>query len=288
MHQPAPDQVPTTTPCGYSVLGKAGAFDGTVAAPTGPFLVQGKYNEFTIDPQDFAIYDYAFTGAANPLDITGGQRPGVYASKVPDHPGLVLTSPITLEIKEDGVEIGRSGTGGLSRNIQAKDCANGGIFQMEPERGDGIRTRIVHRLAAGAFYFDNANFRAHLGEFLGSECTRTVTGVVQVRRPRQRPGSHPDPAGRVRAGLHQHHRTERNPRPLRRHVHLGRRQRRSHGDGHRRGRHRGGQSADDLHAPVPGAEPGAGPVGEPRVPVPGAHRKPTVPPRFRCRVWTHR
>ena len=41
------------------------------------------------------------------------------------------------------------------------------------------RTRSPHshgRLTAGAFYFDNANFRAHLGEFLGSECTSKVTG----------------------------------------------------------------------------------------------------------------
>ena len=33
----------------------------------------------------------------------------------------------------------------------AKDCANGGIFQMEPERSDGTRTRIVHTLGAGSY-----------------------------------------------------------------------------------------------------------------------------------------
>ena len=175
----APAQAASSAGCeggGYRVLGQAGAFDGPVAAPTGPFLVQGKYNEFRIDPLDFAIYDYAFSGAPNPLDITGGHRTPVYASKVPDHRGLVLTSPIALEIKDETLSIGRTGTGGLSMSISAKDCANGGIFQMEPERGDGTRTRIVHRLAPGAFYFDNANFRAHLGEFLGSDCTSTVTG----------------------------------------------------------------------------------------------------------------
>ena len=42
--------------------------------------------------------------------------------------------------------IGAAGTG-VSMKIQAKDCAQGGIFQMEPERGDGTRTRIVHTLA---------------------------------------------------------------------------------------------------------------------------------------------
>jgi hypothetical protein len=70
--------------------------------------------------------------------------------------------------------------------ISARDCANGGVFQMGPERGDGTRTRIVHRLAEGAFYFDNANFRARLGDFVGSACTSVQTGppsqfCVQVR-----------------------------------------------------------------------------------------------------------
>ena len=67
--------------------------------------------------------------------------------------------------------------------IQAKDCAQGGIFQMEPERDDNARTRIVHRLAGTdpadpltAFYFDNPNFRARLGQFLGSECQNVTTG----------------------------------------------------------------------------------------------------------------
>jgi hypothetical protein len=73
-----------------------------------------------------------------------------------------------------------------SMTISAKDCAQGGLFQMEPERGDGTRTRIVHRLADEAFYFDNANFRARLGDFVGSACASVQTGppsqfCVQVR-----------------------------------------------------------------------------------------------------------
>jgi hypothetical protein len=64
--------------------------------------------------------------------------------------------------------------------IQAKDCAQGGIFQMEPSRGDGTRTRIVHQLADNAFYFDNPNFRARLGEFLGSECQNAQTGPASA------------------------------------------------------------------------------------------------------------
>ncbi len=85
-----------------------------------------------------------------------------------------------MELDEEDLVIMRNGTG-LSMKIQSKDCAQGGIFQMEPEREDGTRTRIVHTLANGAgaltpFYFDNPRFRARFGQFLGSACTSRVTG----------------------------------------------------------------------------------------------------------------
>ena len=161
---------------GFRVLGKAGEFDGTVAAPGNRFRVQGKYVQFDVDPANFAIYNYAFTGAANTLDLTGGRVTPVFASKIPNHRGLTLTGAVELKVKDTEVRLSRNGTGGLSMSIQAKDCASGGLFQMEPERGDGTRTRIVHRLAAGAFYFDNSNFRAKLGQFLGSACTSVQAG----------------------------------------------------------------------------------------------------------------
>jgi hypothetical protein len=161
---------------GFRVLGKTADFDGTVAAPGSRFRVQGKYVQFDVDPANFAIHNYAFTGAPNELDLTGGRLTPVFASKIPDHRGLTLTSRVELEIKDTEVRLLRTGTGGLSMSIQAKDCASGGLFQMEPERGDGTRTRIVHRLAGSAFYFDNARFRAKLGQFLGSTCTSVQTG----------------------------------------------------------------------------------------------------------------
>ena len=182
---------------GFRVLGQAGEFDGTVASPGSRFLVQGKFVQFYVDPANFAIHNYAFTGAANELDITGGRATPVFASKIPDHRGLTLNSSITLELKDEEATLFRTGTGGLSMKIQAKDCAQGGIFQMEPERGDETRTRIVHRLATEAFYFDNADFRARLGDFVGSECTSVQTGppsqfCVQVR-PRVNIGNNISP-----------------------------------------------------------------------------------------------
>lgn len=162
----------------FSVLGKNGQteFRGEVAAPAGRFTVQGRYTRFDIDPATFGIYDFAFTGAPNEGDMTGGHATPVYAGKVPDHRGLTLTGTISMRVEKENLEISRTGTGGLSMKITAKDCAQGGIFQMEPERGDGTRTRITHTLADGAYYFDNANFRARLGQYLGSGCVDAQTG----------------------------------------------------------------------------------------------------------------
>lgn len=125
----------------------------------------GTYNEFTVVSSTLGVENVAFTGAANPGDLTGGRRTVVYSQKSPDHRGLVLTSAITIALEEDGVEITRSGPG-LTMKIQAKDCAQGGIFQMEPERNDRATTRFTHVLANGMFYYDNPNFRAREGDFV--------------------------------------------------------------------------------------------------------------------------
>jgi hypothetical protein len=134
------------------------------AAPFGQrFLVKGRYIEFQVDVPTFGVRDWALTGAPNPLDLTGGKRTAVFASKVPDHRGLALAGDLTVEIKGADIVLQRSGPG-LSMKIQAKDCATGGIFQMEPQRGDGTATTFTHVLADGAFYFDNPSVRDRLGE----------------------------------------------------------------------------------------------------------------------------
>lgn len=148
---------------------------------TGRFAVKGRYNEFDVGLADFAVFDYAFTGAPNPEDMTGGVRTPIWASKQPDHRGLTLTSAITVQLGEGDMVISRDGTGGLTMKIQSKDCAAGGIFQMEVERDDGTRTRITHTLVQNngnltPFYFDNPNFRARVGQFLGDDCTSVTTG----------------------------------------------------------------------------------------------------------------
>ena len=93
---------------------------------------------------DFAIFDHLFTGVANRERMVTAPTV-VWESKVPDHRGLALTARSPSSSTGRRIELGRTGTG-LSMKIQSKDCAQGGIFQMEPERGDGTRTRIVHTL----------------------------------------------------------------------------------------------------------------------------------------------
>jgi hypothetical protein len=162
---------------GFTVLGLSGDQTTTVPAANVPatFLVSGKYVEFTVVANSFGITNYTFTGAANPLDMTGGKRTVVFASKTPDHRGLVLTGPVSVSIVGESIEFSRSGPG-LSMKLQANDCAKGGLFQMEPQRADGTATRVTHTLADGVFYFDNPNFRAREGDVVPyKDTTVTVT-----------------------------------------------------------------------------------------------------------------
>jgi hypothetical protein len=149
------------------VLGLSGKQKGTVQAGLVPtsFLVKGKYVEFTVDAATFGVGDWTLTGVPNPIDITGGQRTIVFASKMPDHRGIVLNSGVQIDSSDESLVITRTGPG-LTMKIQAKDCANGGVFQMEVERADGTETVFTHVLGDGGFYFDNPNVRDRLGELI--------------------------------------------------------------------------------------------------------------------------
>jgi hypothetical protein len=151
------------------------------ASRLGPTVrVRGRYVEFDVDTASFGIRDYTFTGAPNRLDMTGGRRLVAFAAKTPDHRGLSLSSAVSVTLDKDSLELGRTGTG-LSMKLQAKDCASGGLFQMEPERADGTATRITHTLGADAFYFDNPNFRAREGDVLPfKDTTATVAARINI------------------------------------------------------------------------------------------------------------
>jgi hypothetical protein len=176
---------------GFSILRGAGQpviqGDREVRIAAGTFgstmTVRGRYVQFQVDTATFGIRDYRFLASNAPGTQTVGGDAPVFESKIPDHRGLVLAGPISVEIKDEGIELMRTGTG-LSMKIQAKDCTQGGLFQMEPERGDGTVTRITHVLAATTFYFDNPRFRAREGDivpFRPSDPARNQDIVVTPR-----------------------------------------------------------------------------------------------------------
>jgi hypothetical protein len=109
----------------------------------------------------------------------------VYSSKLPDHRGLVLTSGLTVDSSGESIVISRTGPG-LSMKIQAKDCANGGVFQVEVERDDLTATVFTHTLGDGVFFYDNPNVRDLLGENL------PCSGVLPDATPVLCNGANPD------------------------------------------------------------------------------------------------
>jgi hypothetical protein len=160
---------------GFTALGNSGARTVSVApgsvAPT--FRVQGKYVQFDVDAASFGVLNFVMTGAANTKDLTGGRPTPVFESKLPDHRGLYLNSAVNVELSEGGIVLTRSGPG-VTMKIQAKDCATGGIFQMEVERTDDTKTVFTHKLADSAFYFDNRNFRNREGDVVPYKDTTLV------------------------------------------------------------------------------------------------------------------
>jgi len=163
---------------GFTVLGKSGSQTTTVAAGsvTSVFRVQGRYVQFDVDAATFGVLNYTMTGAPNAIDITGGKATPVFESKMPDHRGLVLNGGVKVELSSSAdIVLTRSGPG-LTMKIQAKDCANGGIFQMEVARSDESRTVFTHKLAESAFYFDNRNFRNREGDTVAYKDTTLTVG----------------------------------------------------------------------------------------------------------------
>jgi hypothetical protein len=147
------------------------------------FTVKGKYVQFDVVTATFGIRNYKFLASNGPGTQTVGGDAPVFASKIPDHRGLALAGPVDVSIDDETIELFRTGTG-LSMKIQAKDCTQGGVFQMEPERADATRTRITHVLADGTFYFDNPNFRAREGDvvpFRPSDPTRNQDITITPR-----------------------------------------------------------------------------------------------------------
>jgi hypothetical protein len=124
-------------------------------------LVRGRHVQFDIDLRTMAVLNWTLTGAPNVGRLV--DRPTViFLEKTPLH-GAVLTQ--TERLRNDKGDLVFTRTNGVvSVKIQAKDCSQGGVFQMEIERDDDLNTRVRHVLAPETFYYDNPNFRAREGD----------------------------------------------------------------------------------------------------------------------------
>ncbi|WP_423923922.1 hypothetical protein ACPEEZ_06420 [Frigoribacterium sp. 2-23] len=131
--------------------GKSVKLDGI--KPSGRIAVRGINNGFDIDAATLGVYDYTLTG--NPDSQRMVTEPtAIFASKVPtlsdaQRAGATIKS---LELKDDSVVVLFTTSLGKFK-IQAKDGAQGGIFQMESEFAGPVE--FTHTLAPGLFYFTN-------------------------------------------------------------------------------------------------------------------------------------
>jgi hypothetical protein len=85
----------------------------------------------------------------------GGGRTPLFTSKVPSIANNALDSgDLDIRLDTQSIELRRDGRN-IKMKIQAKDCSQGGIFQMEPEIDVGGTVVITHILAPGIVYYVN-------------------------------------------------------------------------------------------------------------------------------------
>jgi len=123
-------------------------------AASGTITVRGRNVGFDINSANLGVYNYTLTGAPDTQRMV--TKPTViFASKVPTLSAAQLkgASIKQLEIKDDTLTVLFSTSLGKYK-IQAKDGAQGGIFQMETEFAGPVE--FTHVLGAGLFYFVNS------------------------------------------------------------------------------------------------------------------------------------
>ncbi len=144
-------------------------------------LVRGRHIQFDIDLRTMAVLNWTLTGAANVGRLV--DRPTIiFLEKTPLH-GAVLNQTERLRNDKGDLVFTRT-NGNVSVKIQAKDCAQGGVFQMEIERDDDVTTRVRHVLGAEAFFYDNPKFRDREGDVVrftnGAGETQDITITPRI------------------------------------------------------------------------------------------------------------
>jgi len=128
-------------------------------------FVRGTHVQFDVDLRTGGVRNWTLTGAPNVGRLV--ERPTViFSEKTPLHGPILTRTDRLRNDKGDLVLIRTTNDGSVGVKIQAKDCAQGGVFQMEIARDDNRVTRFRHVLGAETFYYDNPNFRAREGEVI--------------------------------------------------------------------------------------------------------------------------
>lgn len=126
-------------------------------------LVRGTHVQFDVDLTTGGVRNWTLTGAPNVGRLV--DRPTViFSEKTPLHGATLTRTDRLRNDKGDLVLIRTTANFSVEVKIQAKDCAQGGVFQMEIGRADNLPTRFRHVLGAETFYYDNPNFRAREGD----------------------------------------------------------------------------------------------------------------------------
>ena len=172
-----------TLPGGRAVAGDQSAKISTSGISEATRLtVRGRYIEFDFAPVTGNIYNYVYTGAANPETLTDGVRTPVWESKTLSL-GAVLRSETEVRVGDGGLTMLSRGKAGKVK-IQAKDCATGGIFQQEVEAGATVTA--THTLAANMYYFVNPyTGKINFGDgsrFRGKDSPQVATKTSQTDR----------------------------------------------------------------------------------------------------------
>ncbi|HEX8476007.1 MAG TPA: hypothetical protein VF666_18555 [Pyrinomonadaceae bacterium] len=149
----------------------SGEQDSVIAVGAGQTAqITGKFVSFTVDLNTFTVTNYTLNS-----DITANQPAVIFARKEPLH-GRVLTSSLSIDINSEQMVLQRSGAG-QSMKIQAKDCSEGGIFQMEPEP----TIEVLHQLGPGFAYCVDSLGRVLIvsgaSPFVGRESPEAATLV---------------------------------------------------------------------------------------------------------------
>ena len=144
--------------------------------------VRGRYIEFDFAPATGNVYNYTYTGAANPASMSPGVRTPIFASKTLSL-GAVLKKD--TEIRADRGDLVMISRGRSAKvKIQAKDCATGGLFQQETESETSTApVTYTHTLAPGMSYFLNPyTSKINYGNganLLGKDSPQVATKLAQ-------------------------------------------------------------------------------------------------------------